>query len=258
MTGALQRKWVGFGLFVVLVAIGLTSLRAQVPGGHNEHPVKQKVNVQDREGIWVLDFRFTTPRLITVDIPGRGRRLCWYLLYRVINNTKEARLFIPDFELVTVDKPHVYRDQVLPKAQDAIRQLEDPTGHMDIKNSVTISARPIPPSQPNATPIAVNGVAIWEGVDPEASRYSIFVSGLSNGWSVDDKEVIRRKTLQLNFRRLADRFSQDARDIRFIPPEEWVYRATDLKSPDAPKAPAKAETSAAGKPRITLGPSTEK
>jgi hypothetical protein len=208
---------------------------AQNLGGHNEIEVKRLPNIQDKEGIWVLDFKFKSPRLITVDIPGRGRRVCWYLLYSVINNTKEPRTFIPDFELVTLDKPHVYHDQVLPKVQEAIQRIEDPTGHLDFKNSVTIASEPIPPSKPNALPRAVNGVAIWDDVSPEATRYSIYVSGLSNGWSVDDKDVVRRKTLQLNFRRLGDQYYQDAREIRFVSPAEWVYRASTLKVPEAPK-----------------------
>src|SRR5205085_11263845 len=111
---------------------------------------KPQINVEDKDDIrkpeskiWVMDFKFYPPRLITVDIPGRGRKLCWYLKYQVINNNKEAHTFYPDFELVTLDKPGVYHDQVLPKAQEAIRQIEDPTGYLDIKNSVTIAAKPI-------------------------------------------------------------------------------------------------------------------
>src|SRR5207244_3913228 len=119
---------------------------------------------------------------------------------------------IPDFELVTLDRNTVHHDQsfVLPKAMDAIRKLEDPTGLIDIKNSLTISNAPIPPSKPDAAPIAVSGVALWDNVDPQATRFSIFVSGLSNGWTevdgntADGKPIMRRKTLQLNFKRLGD------------------------------------------------------
>ena len=52
--------------------------------------------------------------------------------------------------MVTNDKHTVHRDQVLPKVQDSILKIEDPTGYLNIKNSVTISAEPIPPSRPNA------------------------------------------------------------------------------------------------------------
>jgi hypothetical protein len=66
---------------------------------------------------------------------------------------------------------------------------------------------------------------------------------------VDDKDVIRRKTLKLHFRRLGDRNNPDGRDIRFDS-YEWEYVASNLpqkvavppKPPDnkplAPKAGA--------------------
>jgi hypothetical protein len=198
----------------------------------------------------VLNFSFKEPRLITVDIPGRGRRLCWYLKYEVINKTDQPRRFIPDFDLVTVDRPGVYHDQVLPKVQEAIRQIEDPTGHLNIKNSVTIAAEPIPPSKPNSMPKVVHGVAIWDDVNPDANLYSIFVSGLSNGWSLaqvppDNKDVIKRKTLQLNFKRAGDAYNQRIDEIKFQPPVQWLYRTTGVTVANvkpADKAPPAKQT----------------
>src|SRR5262249_6336227 len=120
------------------------------------------------------------------------------------------------------------------------------------KNSVTISNQPIPVSKADAYPVAVTGVAIWDGTnaDPkkrdgkkkdlaDSNRFSIFVSGLSNGWVLtdppggkgDDLPVVRRKTLRLEFKRRGDRFLLDARDISFQPPAEWIYRASTLKLP---------------------------
>src|SRR5439155_15883810 len=117
----------------------------------NEREVKPRANVLDPDRVltatgelnldskvWVLHFRFKDPRLITVDIPGRGRKLCWYMWYQVINYSKDPHTFIPDFELVTQDKDTVHRDQVLPTVQEAIRKIEDPTDYLKIKNSVTI------------------------------------------------------------------------------------------------------------------------
>ena len=200
-----------------------------------------------KQGIWVLDFKFKDPRLITVDIAGRGKRVVWYLWYQVINNTGEPRTLIPDFELVTLDKNTVHHDQVLPKAQMAIWAVEDPTtyeaakkrGVTDpsayLKNSVTIASQPIPISKPDAAPRAVTGLAMWDDVNPDSNRYSIFVSGLSNGWSMDDKKTVRRKTLQLNFRRLGDRYFMESKEIRWEPPAEWIYRASSIKLPEDKK-----------------------
>jgi hypothetical protein len=228
----------------LLLAAALGAGGLALAGNPNEREVKPEANVQDQDKInapdskvWVLDFKFKDPRLIKVDVPGRGQKVCWYLWYQVINNTGEPRTFIPDFELVTHDRNTVHHDQILPSVQEAIRQIEDPQNYLKIKNSVTISAEPIPASRPNAVPRAVTGVAIWDDIDPDANHYSIFVAGLSNGWSLTDpippatKPVIRRKTLQLNFRRVGDRYLQRSEEIRFVPPAQWIYRGSQLSIP---------------------------
>lgn len=233
-SGGLLGWYYALALFATLFT-ALAGLAQTAP--FNERGVKSEFNTQDKEDIWNLDFRFKDPRLITVDIPGRGRKVVWYLWYQVVNKTGVPRDFVPDFELVTHDKPGVYHDQVLPKVQEAIRRIEDPTQHLDIKNSVTIASEPIPPSKPDAYPRAITGVATWDDIDPDANRYSIFVSGLSNGWSEDDNKVVRLKTLQLNFRRVGDRYQMDSREIRFDPPAVWLYRATTLTRPGAKPKP---------------------
>src|SRR5262249_7724045 len=60
-------------------------------------------------------------------------------------------------------------------------------------------------------------------------------SGLSNAWVVGDKDTIRRKALQLKFRR-------EGAGMRFVPPAEWVYRATPIRP--APPAPEKTQEKA--------------
>jgi hypothetical protein len=241
------------GLALVL-SVGM--VLAAGPFNEFEAKAKDGKSELDKSNVWVLDFRFKAPRLIKVDIPGRGTRICWYLWYQVINHDAEPHTFIPDFELVTTDtdNPGVYHDEVLPKVQEAINRIENPSkaDYLMAKNSVTIANTPIPPSKPDAYPIAVTGVAVWDGTasdlkkrDPkkkdlaDSNRYSIFVSGLSNGWVItdppadkkDELPVVRRKTLQLNFKRQGDRFLMDSRDISFAPPAEWVYRASSLKVP---------------------------
>ncbi len=247
------RKWFSASRCAVAVVLGgLSGGLALAQGPSDIRDVKRQINVEDRSEnihdpeskIWVLDFRFRAPRLITVDIPGRGRKIVWYMWYQVWNRTREPRTFNPRFELVTLDKPGVYVDEVLPSVQEAIRRIEDPLGHQGIKNSVTMGKEPIPPSKPDAIPKAVTGVAVWTDVNPDATRFSVFVTGLSNGWSLaeippDNKQVVRRKTLQLNFKKLGDRYYQHSGEIRFEPPEQWLYRASTLKVTAEGKAPAK-------------------
>ncbi len=268
------RPWRRGLILTAGLAAGLTLAGLTLAANPNERDVKPAPNVQDPDEIyasdpktgqpilddkgnpvpkadskiWVLDFRFKDPRLIKVDVPGRGQKVCWYLWYQVINHTKEAHTFIPDFELVTHDRRTIHHDQVLPRVQDAISQVEDPSGYLHIKNSVTIAAEPIPPSRENANPKAVTGVAIWDDVDPDSNNYSIYVAGLSNGWAqtdnpiaADKEPVVRRKTLELNFKRLGDRYNMFSEEIQLdkTRPYQWIYRASELNAaalaPDKPE-----------------------
>lgn len=255
--------------FAALLGVAILGLPSFAQTNPNERTIKDDNPLQEAEtsrggSLWVLDFKFQDPRLITVDVPGRGRRMCWYVKYQIINRTKSPRTFIPDFELVTHDTNMVYRDQILPSVQEAIIRSEDPNNFYKIKNSVTIAADPIPVTPEKSAPKAVTGVAIW--CDPneplpdddaktkaakaklpkleDSNSYSIFVAGLSNGWSLTDpapgdkdkKPVIRRKTLQVTFRRFGDKFLPKSSAIKFQPPEKWIYRASDgLKLPEKAK-----------------------
>src|SRR5262245_51040390 len=101
-----MNRWVVWRcLRVPALLIGLVSIAAFATAQGlrpNVKPAKPQINVEDREDInrpdskiWVLNFSFKEPRLITVDIPGRGRRLCWYLKYEVVNRTNAPHTFIP-------------------------------------------------------------------------------------------------------------------------------------------------------------------
>jgi hypothetical protein len=241
-------------------ALSLSPLAGQTTP--NEREVKTEPStVEKKTDVWTLDFRFKDPRLIKVNVPGRGTRILWYMWYQVINRTGAPQLFVPKFELVTHDYPGVYEDEVLPAVEEEIKKLEDPTGYQDILNSVTISSKPIPASKPasEAFPRVVTGVAIWDGTSADekegarkgrdlsdSTRFTIFVSGLSNGWvqvdplvkGKDATPTVRRKTLQLNFKRVGSRRSLDSREIQFVPPAVWVYRASALRSPGQPQPAA--------------------
>lgn len=243
-----QRPFVhGLGLALLAGAaafLGLTA-RGQQANQFNEREIRSTPSALDKGDVWAFDFRFKDPRIIKVHVPGRGTRLVWYVWYQVINRTGKPETFAPTFEIVTHDYPGVYHDEVLPSVQEAIRKIEDPPGYQDIQNSATISVKPIPVSKPpgEAFPRAVTGVAVWDAspADPkkrgkertlaETTQFSIFVQGLSNGYVIVDppapnlKPITRHKTLQLKYKREGDRFSTDARDFKFIPPAEWVYRA---------------------------------
>lgn len=212
------------------------------PGlGFNERQVDKTKNPEDTAGIWMLDFNFKDPRVVTVDLPGRGRRIVWYLWYQIINNTGAPRKFEPTFVWVSQDTDKVSYDQILPKAQAVVQRLEDADNIFDLKNSVTIAKEPIPlnkqfneKGEQVAFPKAITGLALWDDIDPKSTQFSIFVYGLSDGFTIvdgpDNKPIMRRKALQLKFKRLGDEFTQKAGQIRYVG-HEWVYATLDVPVP---------------------------
>ena len=214
----------------------------------NERVVKSPPSKleKDKVGVYTLDFTFKDPRIITIKLPTRGERICWYMWYQVVNRSGKAEQIAPYFELVTLDNPGMYRDEILITAEEAIKKIEDPTGYQKIKNTVMISKTAIPVSKPvdEAFPRPITGVAIWDAgpADPkkrdpklkelsDTTRFTIFVRGLSNSFvevdspAPDQPPITQRKTLQLNYKRKGDRFSTDSRDIEFVSPAEWIYRS---------------------------------
>lgn len=208
--------------------------------GFNEREIEPSLHAFDKADNWTLHFRFKDPRIVTVDVPGRGKKIIWYMWYQVYNLTNEPRYFLPDFELKTNDHETVHSDEIMPAVQAAIIKIEDPTGRIGIKNSVTINKEPIPVTPPDSFPRTITGVAIWTDIydrAPKTNRFSIFISGLSDGWRKDPKDgIIRRKTLQINFERLGDDIQNDPNSIRWVDNPIWMYRATGpVKEAAAPK-----------------------
>jgi len=227
-----------------LGALATPNLLLAQKAGFNEREIIPQMTANDREDIWTLHFRFQDPRIIVEKIPGRGTKIVWYMIYRVYNldPRKEPITFVPDIELVTLDRHTRHADEILPSVEESIRKREDPTGRFGLKNSVTISANDIAVSKEDAFPRAVTGVAIWTGVDdpisgvktpvPLTNKFSIFVAGLSNGYTAEKpidrpgETIIKRKTLQLDFERLGSGEATEPSGIRWTGNATWMYRAS--------------------------------
>jgi hypothetical protein len=199
--------------------------------GYNVQMVDTALLPRDKEGIWVLDFSFKPMRLRTIDLPGtgsgtsKGRKVIHYLYYRVINHTDKPRMFVPQFSLVT-DTRQRLEDAVIPQAIPIIQAREDAS--IPLLGAVDIMGM-IPPSTKEGIDDAVFGVAVWDGVDPKADRFSVYIRGLSDGHQVvqppdGGKPVIRYKTLRIDFIRRGDDRNLNEKEILLNDPAyEWVY-----------------------------------
>jgi hypothetical protein len=193
--------------------------------GYNVQMVDASLLPRDKEGIWVLDFAFKSVRMRTLDLPGKGRRPIHYLYYRVVNHTGEPRMFVPQFSLVT-DTGQRLEDAVIPQAVPIIQAREDAS--IPLLGAVNIIGI-VPPSTKEGIDDAVFGVAVWDGVDPKADRFSIYVRGLSDGYQLvtppdGGKPVVRYKTLRIDLIRRGDERNLNEKEIQLNdPPYEWIY-----------------------------------
>jgi hypothetical protein len=179
---------------------------------------------RDKQGIWVLDFSFKSLRIVTVDIPGKGRRQIHYLYYKVVNRTGAPRMFAPQFIMVN-EKGDRFEDSVLPQAIPLIQTREDAA--IPVQGAVNVIGMIPPSTKPNVDD-AVFGVAAWEKWDPKSDRYSIYVRGLSDGYkevpTETGKPVARYKTLKIDFIRRGDEHNLNEKEIELRDPShEWVY-----------------------------------
>jgi hypothetical protein len=146
---------------------------------------------------WQLEFEHDTPKRVVVDVPGQGApQAYWYMTYTVTNNSDNEQTFLPIIELMTRDGKLVRSDKNIAlkvfntiKSREGKKLLEEGT---QIGGAIRLGETQ-----------AKDGVAIWREPEPEMGTFSIFVGGLSGESTTmkgpDDKPVILRKTLQLNY-----------------------------------------------------------
>ncbi len=187
------------------------------------------------------------------------RRMVWYMVYRVKNlgqhleadpaegknqslaanqPTTDPIYFHPQFVLESPQFKKAYLDRVLPLADEAIQQREDP--HRPLLDTVKMAEHPIPLSTAEEDH-SVWGVATWEYIDPRIDFFNIYVQGLSNAYRFTDPpgafkqgdppgkgRQYAQKTLKLNFWRPGDEHNVEQEQIYFGTPDqvdhEWVFR----------------------------------
>jgi hypothetical protein len=257
-----RRRFLGAALLAV--AGGPRLLAQQGAGERKVEPIDLPL---DKPGVYTLHFRYKPPRIDTfVGLDAKGNKVnktVWYMWYQVYNAPTRVKLpngdfelraadpvtFLPEFELVTKDLNTTHLDDPEPFVVDQIKKKEDPTGVLNLQTSVSIAKRPIPPSKPDAIPRMVSGVAVWTDMAdraPRTNRFSVYVSGLSNGLATeqlpDGKALIKRKTLQINFLRPTDDNRPEITDIKPDegngPAERWIYRSSSRYTPAVPKPAA--------------------
>ena len=224
-----------------LLALALTTAPA-LGAASTFRPVEPIPLPLDRVSVWTFHFAYRPLRIATVDVPGKGKQVVWYMVYQVHNTSDAPHALVPSFELVTKDgELRNLLDDPAPAVLEQIKKIEDPDGALNIQSSIAIAKVKIPVTRANSVPNAVYGVAVWTdavGRVGASNNFSVYVGGLSNGvatqQSPDGSEVVSRKTLQIDFVKPTDITSQRVDDIRpndnnGVGSDKWIYRAVPVK-----------------------------
>ena len=164
-------------------------------------------------------------RIVTVDIPGKGRRQIHYLYYKVVNRTGKPQNFAPQLVMVNESGQKI-ESEVVPEAIPVIQRRHDPS--IPVLGEVDVMGILPPSTKPNVDD-AVFGVACWDRWDRKSDRFSIYVRGLSDGYKEvpaesGGKPVAKYKTLKIDFIRRGDEHNINEKEIQLAdPPYEWVY-----------------------------------
>ena len=239
------------GLAGAVVGFLSTEVSAQsLRGGEIRFPAfasgEERTSQSD---LWVMDVYFKPMRLIPVELtdPKTGEKkleYVWYIVYRAFNHKLDQKgidnspvndldapvapqQFIPEFTLVTTDndRKEVFPDLVIPEALVAINKREKG----NYKSAVNVVG-PIPDATVPGSPdtVAIEGVAMWRGIDPDADRYTVFMTGFSNSIrkveGPDGTPIIQTKTIMQKYWRRGDRFDQREVEISLEGDTQWIYR----------------------------------
>jgi hypothetical protein len=233
-----------------VIAVAAASAALAQDSGSTFRTVEPIGIPNDKPDVWTLNFGYYPPRIVTLDIPGKGKTRVWYMVFQVWNKSDNPQQIVPEFELVAKDPDLTgsFLDEPRPAALKQIRVIEDKTGALRLKSTIEITRNKIPLTKPDSFPNAVTGVAVWEAVPEKigkVNRFSIYVSGLSNGiyedTAADGTIIIKRKTLKLDFFKPTDDKDPRIDDIKIddnkgLGGENWVYRASSTKKPTAKAA----------------------
>ena len=240
-----------FGIVGSCLLSGNSVANAQpARGGEIRFPATATVDeLVNQSDLWIMDLYFKPMRIIPVEVtdPKTGEKKLehvWYIVYRAFNHKLEIKgkenvafnefdkpiappQFVPEALLVVTDndRKQAYLDQVFPEALAAINKREK----ANYKSSVNVVG-PIPEATEPGSPddAAIEGVFMWRGIDPDANRYTVYLTGFSNAFRIiengDAEPVTQNKTILQKYWRRGDRYDQKESEVVLDGDVQWIYR----------------------------------
>ena len=170
---------------------------------------------------WVFNYSSDKPRFILVkDRQGKAHWYC-YITYKVINNTDEERMLIPEFTLAS-DKGDIFLSgkNVPYRVYAAIQKR--------VNNRLMISPVQVIGKILRGPDFAQESVAIWPMPKHDIDEINVFISGLSGETKaikhpLTRKPVIMSRTLMQTFK-IPGTVTNYAKQKVVELPSRWIMR----------------------------------
>ncbi len=146
---------------------------------------------------WALDFTFDTPRPIAfTDVDG-STRWYWYMTYKVVNNTDEDRLLVPEITIATDTGQILPANHGVPAT--VFNQIKQQEGNPLLESPMEVVGEIL-----QGEDYAKESVAIWPAFVDDVDQVTVFVAGLSGeNTTIQDpatgEPVLLRRTTMLIF-----------------------------------------------------------
>jgi hypothetical protein len=158
-----QKSWLIPRVALVALLLGWAALA----GGPSAHAFPEPSSAP-RD--WHFDFTHSQPQPIAIRT-AEGIRWFWYMSYKVVNNTGQDRLFIPEIVMASD------QGDILPSGKNVPAGVFDAVktrlGNRLLQNPIRVVGRLLQ-GEDNAR----ESVAIWPAFDHDVDEVSIFVSGI--------------------------------------------------------------------------------
>lgn len=146
---------------------------------------------------WNLDFTAGKPQPIAIEEIDGSVRWYWFMPYKVVNNTGEDRLFIPEITIATDTGRILPAGENVPASLfDKIkRQLENPL----LQSPIEVVGRIL-----QGEDYARESVAVWPAFSEDIDELTVFIGGLSGETQtathpLTGEPVLMRRTRMLQF-----------------------------------------------------------
>ncbi len=146
---------------------------------------------------WSLDVEVQTPEAIAIEDVDGSIRWFWYMTYKVVNNTGQDLLFIPEITIANDTGEILTAGRGVPPT--VFPAIKERLGNPLLLSPVEVVGKLL-----QGEDFAREGVAIWPASEKDVDSFTVFFAGLNGETQnainpLTGESVLVRRTLMLEY-----------------------------------------------------------